>query len=264
MMAQRNRGRTGFTLVELLVVMAIIAVLVGLLLPAVQKAREAASRTSCTNNCKQMALACLNFESANRAFPYGDFRNTSHNPNNLRGYWGSVVPTSSPTQFGATSSPAISWRALILPYTDASSVANLYNYNADWCSDQNAYAVGQQVKMYQCPSTPQPNRLDSTGMEVPLTPYGISTFAVTGAQVTPGTAITGPVTTITTGPGTGGSGFCSDYWGTNSVNCTVICATQRNSPRSTPPRVPAGRPPTVLSSPLSGIARPIFFILPRA
>ncbi len=134
MMVQRNRGRTGFTLVELLVVMAIIAVLIGLLLPAVQKAREAASRTSCTNNCKQMALACLNFESANRVFPYGDFRNTSGNPNTLASYKGTVGP-SNPS---GNSSPAISWRALILPYTDAQSVAQAYNYNADWCSDQNA------------------------------------------------------------------------------------------------------------------------------
>jgi prepilin-type N-terminal cleavage/methylation domain-containing protein/prepilin-type processing-associated H-X9-DG protein len=62
----------GFTLVELLVVIAIIGILVGLLLPAVQAAREAARRMQCSNNLKQISLASLNFESANKAFPRGD------------------------------------------------------------------------------------------------------------------------------------------------------------------------------------------------
>src|SRR5580700_4676103 len=70
--AKITRSKRGFTLIELLVVIAVIAVLAALLLPAVQRAREAARRTQCLNNLKNLALACHNYVDVNQTFPPGD------------------------------------------------------------------------------------------------------------------------------------------------------------------------------------------------
>jgi prepilin-type N-terminal cleavage/methylation domain-containing protein len=92
-----SKSRHAFTLVELLVVIAIIGVLVAILLPAVQAAREAARRTACTNNIRQVALAVANYENTRKHFP-----------------------TSFDWDYGLTSSKDFSWsiQAKILPYLE--------------------------------------------------------------------------------------------------------------------------------------------------
>jgi prepilin-type N-terminal cleavage/methylation domain-containing protein len=115
-----KRSRLGFTLVELLVVIAIIGVLVALLLPAVQAAREAARRTQCTNNVKQIALACLNFESANRYLPPGG-PTCVDTPDN-----GSIVPSYwvSGNQLGG-SCYGPNWALQLFSFMEQGSLAEL-------------------------------------------------------------------------------------------------------------------------------------------
>jgi prepilin-type N-terminal cleavage/methylation domain-containing protein len=125
------RRRSAFTLIELLVVIAIIGILIALLLPAVQKIRDAAARLQCTNNLKQIGLAAHNYESTNGYLPPGQ---------------ADFAP-------GAGSSASI--LALILPYMEQGNTYNLFNFNLDVNSAAaNDLARKQEVKSYLCPSDP--------------------------------------------------------------------------------------------------------------
>ena len=143
--ANRTR-RTAFTLVELLVVIAIIGVLIALLLPAVQAAREAARRSQCTNNMRQLGIALQNYHSANKQFPPGSLGH--RNPNRIT----QPRQVSNPGDPGFI--PFTPHVVFMLPYLEESAKFNLYNRNLDW--NRQPVAVLEQLRSplptYQCPS----------------------------------------------------------------------------------------------------------------
>lgn len=127
--------RVGFTLVELLVVIAIIAMLVTLLLPAVQAAREAARRTQCLNNIRQMALATLNFESARLTFPAGTVLDAPC-CSNLKTYTG--------------------WTVEILPFMENANLKSLYDPKISVGSPEAQRFRESLLQEYVCPSDLEP------------------------------------------------------------------------------------------------------------
>ena len=131
--------RRGFTLVELLVVITIIGILVSLLLPAVQAARESARRMQCANNIRQIALATCTYESLVRVFPPGGNSPTVPGKN---GWNRPNVPDFS-TDF--------TWATKLLPYLEQLNVYNMYDFKQSPVTTVNAIARSQPVMVYVCP-----------------------------------------------------------------------------------------------------------------
>jgi len=117
-----NRSKCGFTLVELLVVIAIIGILVALLLPAVQAAREAARRSECSNNMKQIALGLHNYHDTYKTLPYGDRRGS------------------------------ISFLARMLPYVEQNALYEQINFNVSYNHALNRPVLMTPVRAFLCPS----------------------------------------------------------------------------------------------------------------
>src|SRR5437660_7101440 len=122
----RSARRLGFTLIELLVVIAVIGVLIALLLPAVQKIREAANRTQCLNNMKQMGLALHNYHDTYKRFP-PSLDNAIYPQASINAWYPSPPNNPPPPRPGFT--PYWSWMAYILPFIEQD---NLWNQAMAW------------------------------------------------------------------------------------------------------------------------------------
>jgi prepilin-type N-terminal cleavage/methylation domain-containing protein/prepilin-type processing-associated H-X9-DG protein len=161
--------RAAFTLIELLVVIAIIAVLIALLLPAVQAAREAARRSQCVNNLKQLGLALHNYHDVQGTFPIGQLLNVTT---------------------GGTCN--ISAQTRLLPYMEQVNLANAINFNLTSTNAANSTALVTAVSTFTCPSDPQtvlPVGWAGTNYRVN---YGTSMVNAYGAEDTAGADVSLP------------------------------------------------------------------------
>jgi len=154
-LGQRKGSKRAFTLIELLVVIAIIAILIGLLLPAVQKVREAAARMSCQNNLKQLGLSMHNFHDQNNRLPPGAANDMPPFGTATGAQWGS------------------SWMVYILPFIEQGNIFNawVFNSNSGYTNATNAAVINPggsplRIPPYRCPSSPVPEFSSFNGMGI--------------------------------------------------------------------------------------------------
>lgn len=126
--------RHAFTLIELLVVIAIIGILTGILLPAVQRVRESARRTDCSNNLRQLGIAINLFEGTHKVFPASGW--TTVGVGNPHGRY-------------------VGWRPLILPFIEQKNLRDIYRTDLDWWVGDNLQTATLNVQVFRCPSAPE-------------------------------------------------------------------------------------------------------------
>lgn len=162
----------GFTLVELLVVIAIIGILVALLLPAVQAAREAARRSQCTNNLRQMGLAMHNYEGANSKFPSSG--------------QGTDYPRDFPATKATTTFDTHSFFTYVLPFVEEANIEQLIDFSVPYlATPENIEAAQNTIQIYFCPSNgyrPELNDLDGFGTVDYGATYYTDIHPVTGVK----------------------------------------------------------------------------------
>jgi len=224
-----RRRSSGFTLIELLVVIAIIAVLVSLLLPAVQQAREAARRTQCKNNLKQIGLAFHNYHDVYNGFPIG-----------ISYIQGPNQPFfNNPSQAVAYDDPNVHvWTEGLLPYLDQVNVYNLINFSAPIISPMNLTAAGATapyaistynnqaatanvIPAFICPSTPRNSNLVTVDFGATLN-YGLLGAGMLlkgGAMDYPATSSCDDAVATASGE-TANRGLISDEQYTGIKHCT--------------------------------------------
>jgi prepilin-type N-terminal cleavage/methylation domain-containing protein/prepilin-type processing-associated H-X9-DG protein len=152
----KRRLPQGFTLVELLVVIAIIGILVALLLPAIQAAREASRRSSCSNNVKQLGLAVHNYHDTFRVFPSGSLSSNTIN-----------YSTANWCNTGTAAQSRAPWTVLVLPFIEKSAQHELFDFRVAFTSTSNVPGAAVNHAQfsannasYQCPSDPN-SKLDN-------------------------------------------------------------------------------------------------------
>src|SRR4051794_14067209 len=153
-LSQRRPQRPGFTLIELLVVISIIAVLIALLLPAVQAAREAARRSHCVNNLKQIGIALHNYHDVMGVFPPG--------------YVSAQSPGSNPLTGGNDTGAGWAWGSMILPQIEQDSLFHAINFSLSVSPAANNTVSLMRINAYLCPSDGTPNSVpvrDATNLK---------------------------------------------------------------------------------------------------
>jgi len=211
--------RLAFTLIELLVVIAIIAILIGLLLPAVQKVREAAARTQCQNNLHQIGLAMHSYEGTYQKLPPG-FVSRTATPN------------------GDGLGPGWGWGAHLLPYVEQDNLFRQINLNVDILDPMHANVRVTPLKVFRCPSDTPANGdtfqvVSETG---PLTQLAFANYVACG-----GTAEVTGFPDTNTGTFLRNSGYrITDITDGSSNTLFVVERCSKRSPRTTWVGAPTG------------------------